>query len=393
MNWMVPRNHASLSSAVSSPSRHKATREFSRSAFGMGVVFLAGAMVTATAFEAHAERKTTPDTEADSPQYVQVAQTQTGAERERPDVAALSEKGGVLTPRGTLVFEPSIEYAHTSVDRFVFQGVEIVDTVLIGVIDASRADRDVITPALGFRYGVTNRFEISAKVPWVYRHDRSLDTIPDGGGGTIEQERSISGSSIGDVEMGLHFQLNDGPVYLVSNLRVKSDTGDGPFDVNRDLLTGVETEAATGSGFWGVEPSLTALFPTDPAVFYGNIGYLWNMSQDVDTVLRPASTSPVLVGKVHPGDAVRVSFGMGYAMNERASFSIGYQHDFLNATTTVVDGSGQKGERLDVGAMSFGVSYQVSDRTSLNLSVLPGVTDDAPDVRVIFRIPIATSLF
>ena len=364
-------------------------------------ILLLFAAVTTLPNQARADNESAAAVIPNSAGYTQVAQSQTSAgaqgqvETVRPEVPAIRQ-GGVLTPRGVLVVEPSLEYSHTSVDRFVFQGVEIVDTVLLGVINASQADRDVVTASLGFRYGLTDRFEIEAKVPWVYRHDETTDLITAGGTPT---ERSVTSNDLGDIELGLHYQLNDGPVYLVSNLRIKSNTGTGPFDVDRDAI-GQELELATGSGFWGVEPSLTALFPSDPAVFYGNIGYLWNVADQVNTSIArfcdPADIGcepTIQVGNVHPGDAVRTSFGMGFALNEKASFSIGYQHDFLNGTTTIVDGVSVKGQRLNVGAMTFGVNYQLSDRTGINLSVQNGVTDDAPDVRVLLRIPIAVSLF
>lgn len=323
-------------------------------------------------------------------------ETEAGPEATRPEVPAVRERGGVLTPGGTLVFEPSLEYSHTNVDRFVFQGVEIVDTVLIGVIDASQADRDVVTASLGFRYGISNRLEVELKVPYVYRSDKTVDTLS--AGPPTELERSVSSSGLGDVEMAVHAQIGGGgPAFYVANLRVKSNTGDGPFDVRRDPVTGLELDLATGSGFWGIEPSLTVLFPSDPAVFYGNIGYLWNIEENVDTVLRPSGASPgeppVIIGDVHPGNAVRTSFGMGFAMNEKASFSIGYQHDFLDGTETEVDGVTSEGESLDVGAVVIGANYQATDRTSVNVSVQAGVTDDAPDVRVLLRLPIAFSLF
>ncbi len=321
-----------------------------------------------------------------------------GAESSRPEVPIAAERGGVLTPKGTLVFEPSIEYAHTSVDRFVFQGVEIVDTVLIGVIDASQADREVITTALGFRYGITDRFEMDVKIPWLYRNDETIDFIPAAipDDPPTESERSNTTTGVGDVELGMHYQLNQGgpdQAFYIANLRVKSNTGDGPFDVSRDPATGIETELPLGSGFWGVEPSLTVLLPSDPAVFFGNIGYLWNIKDDVDQTI-----ADVYVGEVDPGDAIRTSFGMAYGINERASFSIGYQHDFIMGTKTELgdspaDTQRTTGDRLDVGALAFGVNYRISDSTAVNLSVLAGVTEDAPDVRIILRIPIAFGLF
>src|SRR3546814_7826510 len=46
----------------------------------------------------------------------------------RPEVQAIPELGGVLTPKGTLVLEPSIQYSHSQVNRFTFLGGEILAT-------------------------------------------------------------------------------------------------------------------------------------------------------------------------------------------------------------------------------------------------------------------------
>jgi len=62
----------------------------------------------------------------------------------------------VLTPAGVLEAETSFEYDHNAGNRLVFNGVEIVDTVLVRAIEASDTDR----------------FEINTKVRFVYRYDR-----------------------------------------------------------------------------------------------------------------------------------------------------------------------------------------------------------------------------
>src|SRR3546814_3241619 len=60
-------------------------------------------------------------------------------------------------------------------------------------------------------------------------------------------------------ELALHYQINSGlddwPIFI-GNLRYKSPSGEGPFDVDRDA-NGLESELATGSGFHGIEPSVT----------------------------------------------------------------------------------------------------------------------------------------
>lgn len=299
------------------------------------------------------------------------------------EAAVAPRGGGVLTPEGQLVFEPSLEFQTSSSNNFTFQGVEIIDTVLIGIISAGQQEDDTITAAVGYRYGLTDRLEFEVKIPYVYRNFQSIDqtlVAPN----TRVQDTNVSGGAIGDVEFAAHYQLNQGggdtPIF-VGNLRVKSDTGRGPFEVSRNSL-GLETEVATGSGFWGVEPSITMLLPSDPAVIFGNLGYLWNISEDVDT--RVGTTN---IGTVDPGDAIRASMGMGIGLNEQLSISLSYKHDYI--LKTKINGVAPAGsDTLQVGAIGFGLTYQLNDTTSLNFNLDAGVTEDAPDVRAMVRMPV-----
>ena len=88
---------------------------------------------------------------------------------------------GVLTPPGHLIVEPSIEYLHDSSNKLTFRGVSLQDTVLIGVIEASEADRELVSPALTLRYGINSRWDADIKVPYVYRADNLTFLIPQQG--------------------------------------------------------------------------------------------------------------------------------------------------------------------------------------------------------------------
>lgn len=310
----------------------------------------------------------------------------------QPEVPAISDVTGVLTPKGTLIVEPSFEYSHSSLNRVILEGYTVIPAITVGNIDIRQVDRDILTAALTFRYGVTDRFEVDVKTPFVYRED-STTTRPLAQGADQDTITDVEGAGLGDVELGLHYQLNDGSgggAFYVANLRVRTPTGEDPFEVDIDQTSGsptegLETELPTGSGFWGVEPSITVLFPSDPAVFFGNIGYLWNIERNVGI------ENGIDFGKIDPGDAIRASFGMGYGINERSSFSIGYEHSaVLNSKQ---NGQSIPGTDLQVGSMLFGWSYRLSDRTSYNLTVGIGATDEAPDARIELRIPIRFSLF
>ncbi len=315
------------------------------------------------------------------------------AEDKPPEIPVLADVGGVLTPRGVLIVEPQLEFVTSTINRFVFQGIEIADAVLVGTIEASDADRLTIVPAVTARLGVTNRFEIDARVPMVIRDDRITSTVvSQSDQATIS--RDVDGAGIGDIELGAHYQINrgqDGMPFLIGNVRVKTDTGTSPFEVSRDGL-GIETELATGSGFWSVEPSLTAIYPSDPAVFYGNIGYLFNIGRDIGERINTGSGS-ALIGNVDPGDSVGVSFGMGLGINRRASVNFGYDHDFIMKTTTEIDGVDFESETLQVGSFLFGLSYSTSETSGLNVTLALGATDDAPDMQITVRVPMTFELF
>jgi len=328
--------------------------------------------------------------EQDSQGRIETAQSSgtapVGEDRDKtrpPEVVVLSERGGVLTPKGTIIIEPSLDYSKSTSNRLNFRGISIVDGFLIGVIEASDADRDTITSQITGRYGITNRLEVEVTVPHVYRSDRTTSLI--GGSGGATSDSSATGDGLGDVEVGAHYQINDGTndwPFFIANLRYKSTTGTGPFDIGRDG-SGIPTELATGSGFHGIEPSLTVIYPTDPAVLFANVGYLVNLPSDVSTTVGGA-----VIGDVDPGDSIGMSFGVGFALNEKLSLNLGYQHDFVLETTTETNGVDIESETLSVGSFLFGGSYRLTDAVSLNLTVQIGATTDAPDSRILFRVPV-----
>lgn len=299
-------------------------------------------------------------------------------ERQIPQVEALADRGGVLTRQGQLVLEPSIEYNRADTTRVEVAGFTVLPAILIGEFNVSRAERNTVVAAGTARYGVTNRLEVEAKVPFVARTDDVI-TRPIGEGAAQDETNSLEGYGLGDIEFGASYQINDGGQdwpFFVGNLRYKSNTGEDPFEVDTDE-EGNPTELATGNGFHAIEPSLTWIWPTDPAVLYGNFKYGWNIARDVDNV-----------GEVDPGDSYGASIGTAIALNEDFSISFGYDHTLVGKTQ--LDGDDAEGSRtLHLGTLQLGGSYRISDRIGLNLGIDVGVTEDAPDLGVILRMPIS----
>lgn len=322
------------------------------------------------------------------------------ADRDRPpEVAVLGSEGSVVTRKGQLTGEIQLDYARADRNRALFRGIEVVESVLVGEFNINESRQDIITGSLAARYGLTDKLEIGARVPLVHRADSSV-LVPVQGSTNNDAAREITsaakGTGIGDVEITARYQLasaRGGWPFLVGNLQVVAPTGSDPFGVPRNT-NGEALKAATGSGFWGVSPSITAILPTDPAVLFGTIGYTHNFGKAVNTVI-----DPVQLTYVKPGDSVSFSAGIGLSLNERTSLNLGYAQTWAFGTLTrtvllrpteaqpkgPID---QTGRDLQLGRFLFGVTYRVTDRASVNWSVEVGATDDAPDVRTVLRLPL-----
>jgi len=311
--------------------------------------------------------------------------------------AALPQDVSVVTPKGHLIVDSSLEYDRSSANELVFRGVEIVPGVNLGVVNANGAERDTGVAALDLRYGLTRRLEIEARIPYVQRHDQLtvLSQQVTSQQPAINQLQSLSGGGIGDIEVAARYQLNNpsaGWPFLIAGIRVKSRTGLGAYDVTYDSA-GIAQNLATGSGFWSVDPSITMLLPSDPVVIFATIDYLANISRNINRDLNTdGSTGAAAVthiGNAIPGNAINASVGFGFALNDRFSFSLGYAHSYVMGSKVQLNGVYQASAPLQIGAMTMGWSYRLRPNMTLNNSFEFGVTSDAPNLRIVTRVPIS----
>ena len=249
------------------------------------------------------------------------------------------------------------------------------------------------------RRGITNRFEMEARFPYVYRFDdtRAREIFT---GTATDDSFDQDGEGIGDVELIGRYQLNDGggdSPYYIASLRFKTRTGKDPFEVRTSRVlddaaisrVALQEELPRGSGFYSLTPGLTVLIPSDPAVFFGGISYQYSFKRtNVEPNVVPESDA-VDYDEIQPGGVFGFNFGMGLALNERSSFSVGYDHMSVEETdATFETGDDAEGVRVQLGQLLFGYSYKLNDQRTLNLSVGVGVTRDTPDVQLTVRLPI-----
>ncbi|TCS37947.1 hypothetical protein EDC30_103239 [Paucimonas lemoignei] len=314
------------------------------------------------------------------------------------EVAQIFEQPGVLTPTGKYVLEPSLQYSYSSANRVALIGYTVIPALLVGLIDVREVKRNTVTAALTGRLGLTNRFELEARIPYVYRYDstvsREIAT-----GTAADQTFNASGHNIGDIEVGARYQLNDGGVdkpYYIGTLRFKSRTGRDPFEVVTDCSqrcvgnttgTGLPLQLPTGSGFYSLQGGLTWLFASDPAVFFGSVTYLHNFKRTnvSRTVLNGERE---FLGSIEPGGIIGFNFGMGLALNDKTSFSIGYDHSSLGRTKQ--NGVNVPGSvRTQLGTLLLGYSYRLNEKRTLSVAVGAGLTRDTPDLTLSVKMPIS----
>lgn len=307
------------------------------------------------------------------------------------DIASITTDRGIVTRPGRLTIEPSISHAHSNATRVAIEGYTIIPALLVGLINISEIQRDIFVGALTFKYGFTSRLEADIRIPWLSVHEdlREREAFE---GTPVDTLNESSGQGLGDIELSARYQLNDGLdgwPYVIGVFRVRAPTGKGPYDVDQRIVEdgegnpiGVELEERpTGSGFWSLEPGLSFIYPSDPAVLFGNVSYVWTPEEDEGT--RSG-------GKYNPGDVFRFGFGMGFAFNERTSFSLSYDHSIIGRTFFQADSgiTDANFDRIQVGSLAFGLSQRLTANTSLNLTVSVGVTENAPSSELTLKLPI-----
>lgn len=310
----------------------------------------------------------------------------------------LSSTGGVLTPKGQFVLDPSIEYDYWSQNQLGVNGFQIIPGITFGNIFANRVEQNITTAALTGRYGITDRWEVNVKVPYVYNSGQTISLIPIG---TTAQLLSVgaTGKGLGDIQFGSSYQINSGsngwPI-VVANALFKTATGVSPYQVpivtvndpNGQFLEGQPKSLATGTGFYAVEPSLTVLLPTAPGVLFANLQDIHSLGRTVN--IQNVSGGPGTPTYLQPGENPAVTFGIGFSLNDRAALTFSYQQQHV--FTSFANHQAIAGSPYSFGTFNFGLGYQITQSTRLNLSVGIGAGPNTPAAKVLLELPYKFSL-
>jgi hypothetical protein len=311
---------------------------------------------------------------------------------------SLSTVGGVLTPKGQIVIDPSFEYDYWSQNQLGVNGFQIIPGITFGNIFVTRFEQNISTAAVTVRGGVTDRLELNAKIPYVYNAGSTSSLIPLGTNAELLSV-SATGASLGDMQFGGSYQINSGetgwPIF-VGNFLFKTVTGVSPFDVpiittddpNGQFLAGTPKRLATGTGFYSLQPSVTVLLPTAPGVLFANLQYVHNLGRTQK--IQDRGGGPPTSVRLQPGESPSLTFGIGFALNDRAALTLSYQQTHVFAA--FANGREIPGSPYSYGTFNFGLGYQISQALRFNMSVGIGAGPNTPAAKVLFELPYKFSL-
>jgi hypothetical protein len=310
------------------------------------------------------------------------------AEEERPDSEKptdqlLLERGAILLPPGTLQIEPSIEYTHVSANQIAISGFTIFDAIVIGNIEVDDLSRDIFTATGAVRYGIADRLQIEARVPYVYREDSEIF----GFGTNNQADFSADNFGLGDVEASASYQLLIGDGVGIPDTIIRAHgrfpTGESPFDIesvdlgnNRHALE----KPAIGTGFYGVGGGATFVWRVDPVVFFAGLDATINLPRTFTAT-----------GEIDPGDTYQVFGGVNVQLSELVSLNL----SFVDQYTTESEQNGIEliGSDLNDARLVLGTAVGVAQNASLTFNASAGLTKESPDFQFTVSLPISFSLF
>ncbi len=308
------------------------------------------------------------------------------AERPKPEApreALLLEVGAILLPKGTLQLQPGFEFTYLSSNRVAISGLTIFNAIIIGLIEVDSLRRDILTGSLTTRYGLLDRLQLDVKIPYVYRKDEEILGV----GTTDVRERTTSNNSLGDIDASLLWQalIGRGAVPDVI-LRVDGTfpTGEDPFEIPLEPVRPGErrlTKPATGTGFYGVGPGITAVWRSDPVIFSTGFKYTFNLPRNVGGDF----------GEIDPGDTIEWLVGLTLAVSERVAINLSFVDKLIGSTTQ--NGREIPGSSFNDARLVLGTSIGLSSDITLLASVAIGLTTASPDFQFTVSLPIVFKLF
>lgn len=326
------------------------------------------------------------------------AEAQAAKEAARRSVNDVKQQQSALFNQ-KLTLENSLTYARYDRKQLTLNGFLALDAIFLGNIAIENVESDSLTYNFAARWGVNPKLTLNLDVPYIARKTIYQKGGAGGSAAAIAQEET-NGDGIGDVTVSANYKLfpeGRRRPETVMSVGVTAPTGREPYGLDWKVLErddddfirfAVPAEQPTGNGVWQANIGLSAVKTADPAILFGNIGYIHSFERSFDDIDgNPDTVNP---GDVKLGGSYYFGAGVAFAFNERTSLSISFSDRMsARASTRFKGGQWVKiiGSDANAGTLNLGVTYALTPHATFVSILGIGLTPDAPDFSLAFKVP------
>ena len=326
----------------------------------------------------------------------QSAQASTSAQTRSVQDILEQQQNAVFNRKFT--FENDLTYNHYDRAELTLNGFLALNSIFLGNIALDRVNSNSLTYDMIGRYAITPRLSANLDIPYV---GRNTDYQQGGAGGSAAaiDEHASTGKGLGDVNVSVNYKIlteAPGRPDTVLTLGVTAPTGRAPYGIKWVNVASnsqyeqfaVPTRQPTGNGLWQATFGASFVKTMDPAIVFGNIGYIHSFDRrfkDIDT--DPQISTP---GSVRLADVFYYGAGLAFAFNDRSSLSLSFS-DRINGKDSLRQSSGPWtkiiGSQANAATLNFGFTYALNPHTTFVTVLGMGMTPDAPNFTLTFKVP------
>jgi hypothetical protein len=270
-----------------------------------------------------------------------------------------------LIRRNQLSVTYDLSYAYVGEERIVTD-LANGSTTLFNIENTSS---HTVTNTFSADYGLLDNLTGNVTLPLISRYsDNNLSN-------------GIS-NSLGDLSLGARWQpfeaRRDTPNLTVTT-NARLPTGRSPFKI----IAG--SGEATGSGVGAFSAGLNVNKIVDPVALFGSLNFTASLPAKH---LYQVNGTRILT-RVQPGNSVGFGMGFAYALSYGISTTISFQEAIsAGSKLRFADGLEAKTHMQTSSILNMGLGYRVSPKTTVNVSVGIGLTQDSPQFTIGMNLPL-----
>lgn len=327
-------------------------------------------------------------------------QARAASEVESRSVEDVKQQHSALFNR-RLTLESGLTYNRYDRKQLTLTGFLALDAIFLGNIAIENVESDTLTYNLALRYGVNPRLSLNLDVPFLGRRTVYQKGGAGGAAAAIAQE-DTDGYGLGDVTVSASYRMlqesGRWPETVLTG-GVTAPTGREPYGIPWTVLErdddgfirfAVPDKEPTGSGAWQANLGVSMIKTADPAILFANFGVIHPFEASFDDLdNNPATVNP---GDVRLGRSFYFGAGVAFAFNERTSLSISFSDRLTARARTRYEGEDWVkviGSDANSAMFNLGVTYAVNPKTTFVGQLGIGLTPDAPDFSLVFKLPYA----